>query len=308
MKIDSDINFETRLMNVFIVKLIVKRGVRMTEEGSIKSRMLQMADQSSAFRKIGSYFEVNWDKLLYISASEVAQNAGVSQGSVSRFCAELGYQGFAEFQKELRRQQYQEMTSVRRVQNLRGVSNEIQELLEEERNATDKLPHILASEDFKAVVNALVNSERVILVSARISATIVGILQYHLQKIRDNVSSVTPGDALWDALEANRTEGCFILAVAFPRYPVALLKKLEALRKAGYKTGLLSDSVLCPAVEFSEYHLELPMARKSIFDSYSAPVLFINIMVMEVAKKIPGLEQRMEILEEINNREEIFYK
>ena len=50
------------------------------------------------------------------------------------------------------------------------------------------------------------------------------------------------------------------------------------------------------------------MARKSIFDSYSAPVLSINIMVMEVAKKIPGLEQRMEILEEINNREEIFYK
>ena len=289
MKIDSDINFETRLMNVFIVKLIVKRGVRMTEEGSIKSRMLQMADQSSAFRKIGSYFEVNWDKLLYISASEVAQNAGVSQGSVSRFCAELGYQGFAEFQKELRRQQYQEMTSVRRVQNLRGVSNEIQELLEEERNATDKLPHILASEDFKAVVNALVNSERVILVSARISATIVGILQYHLQKIRDNVSSVTPGDALWDALEANGTEGCFILAVAFPRYPVALLKKLEALRKAGYKTGLLSDSVLCPAVEFSEYHLELPMARKSIFDSYSAPVINSIKMDKEVRQnRLPG--------------------
>ena len=52
MKIDSDINFETRLMNVFIVKLIVKRGVRMTEEGSIKSRMLQMADQSSANRQL----------------------------------------------------------------------------------------------------------------------------------------------------------------------------------------------------------------------------------------------------------------
>lgn len=279
----------------------------MAEETSIKIRMLQVADQSTAFRKIGSYYEANWEKLLYISASEVAQNAGVSQGSVSRFCAELGYQGFAEFQKDLRRQQYQDLTSVKRVQNLKGVSNEIQELLEEERIGIDKLPDILATEAFESIVNALVNSKKVILISARMSATILAVLQYHLQKIRENVIAVTPGDAQWDALEANDPKECFVLAVTFPRYPTVLIKKLEALSKAGYRIGLLSDSLLSPAVEFAECHLELPIARKSIFDSYSVPVLFINIMVMEVAKKIPGLEKRMEILEEVGRREEIFY-
>lgn len=231
---------------------------------AIRSNMLKVADQSTTFRKIGSYFEANWEKLLFVSASEVAQKADVSQGSVSRFCAELGYVGFAEFQKSLQQSKHEAFSTVKRVQNLKGISNEVQELLEEEKAGINKLPEVIASKDFESIVNAVISSKRVILISGRMSATIVTLLKYHLQKIRDNVISVTPEDAQWDLMETNSPEDCFVLAITFPRYYAALIRKLEALQKAGYKIGLISDSLLSPAIPYADYHLELPMARKSV--------------------------------------------
>lgn len=278
----------------------------MADKSSFDEKIMQVAEQSAVFRRIGTYFEANREKLLYLSASEIAKNANVSQGSVSRFCAEMGYVGFAEFQKYLRQGCYEDFTSVKRVQNLRSTSNEIQELLEEEKANIEKLPSILETEDFSNIVDALVNSRKVLLISARISVTVLNILQYHLQRIRDNVVTVLPGDASWDVLEVNDPSDCFVLALSFPRYAVQLVSKVREMKEAGYKIGLLSDSILSPLVGTSTYHVELPIAKKSIFDSYSTPVLFVNILVMEVAKKIPGLEKRMEFYESVGKRDNLF--
>ena len=59
-----------------------------------KNQVARVSHSSNTFHKLGTFMEENWVSVGMLSATEVAKRAGVSQGSVTRFCNELGFAGF----------------------------------------------------------------------------------------------------------------------------------------------------------------------------------------------------------------------
>lgn len=65
-----------------------------------KNQVARVSHSSNTFHKLGTFMEENWVSVGMLSATEVAKRAGVSQGSVTRFCNELGFAGYSEFSKK----------------------------------------------------------------------------------------------------------------------------------------------------------------------------------------------------------------
>lgn len=139
------------------------------------------------------------------------------------------------------------------------------------------------------MVQAIARAERILLLSARISATLLDYLNYILNKIRDQVWTVEPETSRWNTLELNEPQGTLVLTTAFPRYPACLMEKLGRLKACGFGIMAFTDSPLSPVLPLAENSIIVPLTQASIFDVYSTPFLLFNILLKDVAAVLMGI-------------------
>lgn len=101
------------------------------------------------------------------------------------------------------------------------------------------------------MVKAMAEKKKIVLLSARISATLLPQIHYMLSKIRDNVQMVLPGSPEWNNLVLENREDIFAFTIMLPRYPNVLITEITALYEAGFEIGLMTNSMLCPVIPCS---------------------------------------------------------
>ena len=67
------------------------------QQEALKAKMIEMSGKSKVFDKIGRYIMEQDQQILFMTAEQVARQADASQGSVTRFCNELGCAGCSDF-------------------------------------------------------------------------------------------------------------------------------------------------------------------------------------------------------------------
>ena len=67
-------------------------------------------------RVIANYILSNYDKAAYMTASRLGKAISVSESTVVRFAAELGYEGYPEMQRALQEMIRNKLTSVQRIE------------------------------------------------------------------------------------------------------------------------------------------------------------------------------------------------
>ena len=256
---------------------------------------------------LARYLLEHEDEVLFLTAQELAERAGVSQGSVSRFCCALGCTGYSDFQKKLQ-QEHVAATSnaVERLQYLQQAQPSDIEIIESEKQGMDQLYDVVAGEAYRATVQALATAPRIYLVSARLSSTVMRYFHYGLCKLRDGVVLVEPDTVQWQTVCCADPASAFVLAVSFPRYSSQLVQELRQLHQAGFTISSVTDSPLSPVSDLSRHCLYVPITRHSIFDVYSTPLLLLNLMLKDAAACIPNLEQRMARLEKVEAEQHVY--
>ena len=71
---------------------------------------------SKGQKRIAQYILENYDKAAFMTASKLGQTAQVSESTVVRFAAELGYAGYPDMQKALQELIRGKLTSIQRIQ------------------------------------------------------------------------------------------------------------------------------------------------------------------------------------------------
>lgn len=277
------------------------------EFDKLKQQMFVISQGSAAYEKLAYYIEKNYKHIIFMTASEVAGEAEVSQGSVSRFCSALGYRGYNDFLHNLQQFIREEITAPQRLQYT-AHNNNLASVINMEHNNLDELEEILSQETYQELVQKIIAAEELVILSSRMSATILPYTSYILNKIRNNVVQVTPDSPLWNTLELRNPEKTLILTIVFPRYPNDLIKKLERLKREGFSIAGITDSIISPVTSLAEPVISVPITTSSIFDIYSTPMLFINLLLRDVANGIEGLDKRINKLEEIEKENNIYYK
>lgn len=269
-----------------------------------------IADTSPTYKKIAVYINDNYLQIVFMTTNELAEQVGVSQGSISRFFMALGYRGYNDFLQNLQNIVSKELTAPKRLQftEKHGIKDKyMHSIFDNELANMEKLGGIMESEAYKKMVDMLASTKPLIILSARMSFTIVPYVHYILNKMRDFVHEYTPSSPQWDTVELTDPESVNILAVMMPRYPRALVEKCQKLKKSGFHIYGVTDSEFSPLMECSDSAVCVPLTVSSIFDIYSTPMIFFNILLRDAAKKIPEISKRMEKIENIELNNKVYY-
>ena len=269
------------------------------------SAIASISPTGKAFEKLGYYMERNIHKIAFMNAVELANVVDVSQGSVSRFCANLGYEGFRDFQRALRD-----------LLETRGKSNhnenylsklDIDEIIDSEISNIESLREVFADPSYIQMVHKLSSVHRIFILSSRMSGALLYPFAYNLVRIGKDVSIIDESDLLWEASDLFSKDKMVFFTAMLSLYPHSLIFKLERLKEAGLQVTGITDSSFSPLTKLADPVIPLPITEHTPFDFYGTPSLFLGVLAQDIAAESSETSQFMDNLRQVEEASYIYH-
>ena len=270
-----------------------------------------MSTFSKGQKRIANYILESYDKAAFMTASRLGQTVEVSESTVVRFAAQLGYEGYPEMQRDLRELIRGKLTSIQRIQ----VSNDQMQgdlLTSVMQRDMDSLRTAIEQVDrgqFEQMVDKLLKAQHIYLLGMRSSSFLTGYLNFYFRLIFDNVTLVNGGAAgSFDQL-FRVSKDDVVIGICFPRYSELALKTIQFARDRGATIVGVTDSEMSPINQMSSNSLLVRSEMISFVDSLAAPMSMLNALILAVAnKKGADISATFSELEHIWERFDIFGK
>ncbi len=241
----------------------------------------------------------------YLSAAEVAELAGVSQPSVTRFAVALGYPGYPALRRRLR-----DVVGVGVPPPGAATDSPAQRAVRAEADQLHRLADQLG--DGAAVGKAaqlLAASRPLPVLGLRAAGPIAGYFGYFAAKIHPDVRVLDGGGSqLADRLDQARAAGAgAMLAVVLPRYPREALDAIREARAGGMAVVALTDSPVSPAAELADVVLTAGVGTQLVFDLQTGPMTVAMVLLQAMCEEAPdAVQRRLEEFEQVAARRQVF--
>lgn len=248
-----------------------------------------MSSFSKGQKLIGKFILENYDKAAFMTASRLGKTVNVSESTVVRFAAELGYDGYPAMQKTLQEMIRNKLTTIQRIE----VSNDrigdhdilsmvVQSDIEKIRMSMEEINR----EDFTAAVEAIVKAQRIYILGVRSSNTLSSFLSFYFNLIFEDVRHVqtTLASEMFEQMLRVK-EGDVVIGISFPRYSTRTVRAMEYARDQGATVVAITDSELSPLADTASYKLLAKSDMASFVDSLVAPLSIINALIVAVGRK-----------------------
>lgn len=259
---------------------------------------------SKGQKRIANFILESYDKAAFMTASKLGKRVGVSESTVVRFAAELGYAGYPDMQRSLQKMIRNRLTSVQRIEVTNDrigdqdlISMVLQSDIEKIRQTLEELDR----ESFNRAVDAIVSAKKIYIIGVRSSAALARFLAFYFNLIFDNVIEVSANTAseVFESL-LRVGEGDVVVGVSFPRYSSRTLQAMSFARDRKATTVAITDSDTSPLASISTYTLRARSDMASFVDSLVAPLSLVNALLVAVSrKKGDDLAHTFHMLEEI---------
>ncbi|SCL52953.1 transcriptional regulator, RpiR family [Micromonospora citrea] len=240
----------------------------------------------------------------YLSAAEVAELAGVSQPSVTRFAVALGHDGYPALRRRLR-----ELTAGA-PDGPADAGNELQQAVRAEIGNLDRLAGQLADRERIAETGRLLAASRPLpVLGLRAAAPLAAYFAYFAAKVHPDVRVLDDGGSLLtDRLEQAAEAGAgALLAFVLPRYPRETLDALREARAAGLRVVAITDSPVSPATEHADVVLPAAVGAQLVFDLHTAPMTLAMVLLQAICDADPAdTQRRLEAFEASAARRQLF--
>lgn len=276
-----------------------------------------MQNKVSSFSKgqrlLAHYITESYDKAAFMTASKLGRTVGVSESTVVRFAAELGYDGYPEMQKALQDMVLNRLTSVQRIEvtsDRIGNQDIVTSVLQSDADKLRRTAEILDRDEFRNAVQAILDGKRIFVLGARSAAPLASFLGYYLQFMFSNVHLVTVSGCS-EMFEKMIDIGAddVVVAFSFPRYSAATAKGAQYCRSVGAKVIGITDSRLSPLGENSDYILLAKSDMVSFVDSIVAPLSVVNALLAALASgREQSLAKTFDALEQVWEEYSVYEK
>lgn len=238
-------------------------------------------------RRIAAHIVEQGSQAAFSSSVELAEQVGVSQPSVTRLATALGYQGFAEMQREIQALVLEQMLSSARAPELNKMQRAVQHAIEGLQRLQLQLADLSAVE---AAATMLARTPVLPVYGSRSAAPLARQFEFFAGKIHPNVRRLSGSRSeLLDGLaQAEGLGATALLAIALPRYPHELIELLGAARSSDIAVVLLVDSPLCPAAALAGSVLVAPVSSDLVFDAAVAPLQLLTVLLEALADATPS--------------------
>ena len=268
---------------------------------------------SKGQKKIANFILESYDKAAFMTASRLGKRVGVSESTVVRFAAELGYDGYPDMQRSLQKMIRNRLTSVQRIEvtnDRLGDQDLLSMVLQSDMEKIRMTLEELDRESFERAVDAIVSARKIYIIGVRSAAAIATFLSFYFNLIFDNVSLVSANTAseVFESL-LRVGEGDVVIGVSFPRYSSRTVQAMNFARDRGAVTVAITDSEASPLAAISRYTLRARSDMASFVDSLVAPLSLVNALLVAVSqRKNDDLANTFHTLEDIWDRYGVYEK
>jgi DNA-binding MurR/RpiR family transcriptional regulator len=259
---------------------------------------------SPAESKIADLLLGSPDLMVGFTATELAERAGVSKPTVTRFVSRLGLDGFREFRRMARETQRLEPGSPLDLltRGLDVTEGDLGVLVAESlRRDVDNLERTyrgLDEAELEAVVRRLVEAPRVVFADFRKQYSLAYYAGTLFNSIRPDVRTLpVPGTSAADGM-LDLADDDLMVMFPFRRAQRDHAVTAEAAVDLGMTLVTVGDRYPNRAAELAEVHLVCQTDGVGVFDSSVAPMSLINLLFTATATRlgVPA-QQRLARLE-----------
>ncbi|WP_330292841.1 MurR/RpiR family transcriptional regulator [Streptomyces sp. NBC_00576] len=230
----------------------------------------------------------------FLSSVELAQLAGVSQPSVTRFAVALGFDGYPALRRHLR-----DVAPTGTEAEGRS-NNPYQQAVQTEIDNLRQLASLLADPGPVERAGRLLAASRPLpVLGLRASAAQARGFAYFTAKVHPDVRLLDEGGSLLaDRIDAARQAGASaLLCFALPRHPRELLDALDHARDAGLTVVTIADGTFAPVAAHSDLLLPAAVGTGLVFDTVSAPMLLGQVLLEAMCDALPDAQAHLEELD-----------
>lgn len=243
-----------------------------------------MGSFSKGQKRIAGYILSDYDKAAFMTAGKLGNLVSVSESTVVRFAAMLGYDGYPAMQKALQELVRSKLTSIQRIQasnNTLFSSDVITSVLQQDMDKIRVAVEEVDRAAFAAVVDKLIGARHIYILGVRSSSFLAGYLHFYLHLIFDNVSLVTSNSA-GDILESTLRigPGDLLVGISFPRYSQSTVKGVRFAHDRGADVVAVTDSAMSPLYPMASAALLARSDMISFVDSLVAPFSLLNALIV----------------------------
>lgn len=249
---------------------------------------------SKGQRVIAKYILENYDKAAFMTASKLGKTVNVSESTVVRFAAELGYDGYPEMRKALQDMIRNCLTSVQRIEVARGLL-ENQDILTAVLTSDIEQIKITMEEtkrdDFQRAVDAIVNADHIYIFGLRSSAALASFMGFYFNLLFENVRVVNENsvsEVFEQILRIGKND--VFIGLSFPRYSKRTIKAMRYAKDRGANVIGITDNSLSPIAKLADTALCARSDMVSFVDSLVAPLSLVNALIVATSAKAKGQE------------------
>ncbi len=266
---------------------------------------------SKGQRHIAKYILENYDKAAFMTAGKLGKTVGVSESTVVRFAAELGYDGYPGMRKALQEMIRNRLTSVQRIEVAKELiddANVLKAVLTADMEKLQKTIEDIDKISFDAAVDAIINANHVYIVGMRSSTALASFMGYYLNILRDDVYILhdTAVSEIYEQI-LHIGKGDVFIGMSYPRYSSRTVKAMRFVKEAGATTISLTDGESSPLVEISDITLFARSDMVSFLDSLVAPLSLVNALIVSIGlRSKEALSDTFKRLEAVWTENEVY--
>ena len=262
---------------------------------------------SKGHKKIAEYILDHYDKAAFMTASKLGSIVGVSESTVVRFATELGFEGYPEMQKALKKFTSNQLTTVQRMNVINdrfGDEDVLSRVLNFDIDQIKKTLEEIDRDEFEATVDTLADAKNIYVIGARSASVLARFIVFYFNIMFDNVKIIhtTSTGEMFEQI-INITEGDIMIGLSFPRYSEHTVKAFHYAHDNGAKVIGITDSKTSPLAQYADHLLLAHSDMASLADSLVAPMSLINALISAVGMRKQSYVQnsfaRLERIREI---------
>ncbi|MET9619796.1 MULTISPECIES: MurR/RpiR family transcriptional regulator [unclassified Streptomyces] len=228
----------------------------------------------------------------FLSSVELADLAGVSQPSVTRFAVALGFDGYPALRRHLR-----EVAPEEKKAEERAEYNEYQQAVLAEIENLRHLAGLLADPAPVERAGRLLAASRPLpVLGLRAASSQARGFAYFAAKVHPDVRLLDEGGSmLTDRVDAAvRAGATALMCFALPRHPREVVEALEYARAAGLTVVTVAESAFAPVAAHSDLLIPAAVGTGLAFDTACAPMLLGRVLLEAMADELPDAQARLE--------------
>lgn len=239
-------------------------------------------DLSVGLKKVAKHLLDNPQSFAMHAVVKVAEEIGVSDATVIRFCHALGYSGYSELQQEVRSYLMNKSSLQQFQAEKEQLTDNIDfylKVLKQHQGYIQSVIEQLREEDLHQAVQRLIETDQILVSGMRSSFAMAHWLVFTLNLVKGNAKLYQPASDDLLLLLSQMDEHSTYVAISFHRYAQETIRVAQVLKENGVFIIGITDSEVSPITQYADLVIPVSIPVKSTIDAAPVVIAVLNAIV-----------------------------